>query len=49
MSFIDFVVSNKVALLAIALGISEGLALLPSLKGNGIIHSVVEFFKKMKG
>jgi len=39
-AFIDFVVANKVVLLACLLAISECLALIPSWKANSIAQAV---------
>jgi hypothetical protein len=34
---------------AVALGISESLALIPGLKSNGIIQMVINILKSLKG
>lgn len=35
--------------LAVALGISESLALIPGLKSNGIVQLVINILKSLKG
>lgn len=36
-------------LLAVLLGISESLALIPSLKANGILDGIIKALKALKG
>ena len=40
---------NKVAVIAAALAISELLALVPGLKGNGILDSIIKILKVVSG
>lgn len=44
-SVISFLVMHKVLLLSVALGISELMALIPSLQSNGILAAIINFLK----
>lgn len=46
---IQFIVDNKAVLLGALLGISEALALIPSVKSNGIFDLVLNLIKKASG
>ena len=41
--------SNLEIILAVALGISEALALIPQLKGNSILQVALSILKKLAG
>lgn len=41
------ILSNSALILSVALGISEALALIPSLKANGILDAVVKLCRAL--
>jgi len=43
--FLTFITNNKAVILAALLGISEVLALIPTIKSNGIFDALVRFLK----
>jgi hypothetical protein len=43
----QFILENKLVILAVLLAVSEGLALLPGLKSNGILDGVIKFLKAL--
>ena len=43
-----FILENKEAILIALLAVSEGLALIPSLKANGILDGVIKALKFLK-
>lgn len=45
----EFLIANKVVLLGALLAVSEALALIPSLKANGILDWVIKTAKKLLG
>ena len=45
----QFVIENKSVILAAFLAISEVLALIPSIKANGIFDGIVKLLKLAKG
>ena len=45
-SVIDFFTSNSVVILSVLLALSEGLALIPSVKSNSIFQAIYGFLKK---
>ena len=45
----QFVIENKTVILAALLAISEVLALIPSIKANGIFDGIVKALKFAKG
>lgn len=45
----EFLIANKVVLLAALLAVSEALALIPALKSNGILDWVIKTSKKLLG
>lgn len=47
MSVVNFVIANKVAILACLLGLSEGLSLIPGIKANGVFQAIVNGLKTL--
>jgi len=45
----EFLVANKVVLLAALLAVSEALALIPSFKASGVLDFVIRAVKKLMG
>lgn len=43
----DFILANKVTILAFALALSEILALIPSVKSNSVFELIVNLIKKI--
>ena len=45
---LQFITENSVVLLGAALGISEALSLIPSVKANGLFQLIFGWLKKSK-
>jgi len=46
---IQKLIEHRIEILAVALALSEALALIPSLKANGILDGVIKTPKALKG
>jgi hypothetical protein len=44
-----FLMTNKVMILGILLGLSETLAVIPAIKANSIFEAIVSFIKLLAG
>lgn len=42
-------IENRVLILSVLLGLSEALALIPSLSANGILDGIIKLLKALKG
>jgi len=45
----EFIIANKVVLLAFAFALSEVLAIIPSIKANSVFQLAANFLKKIAG
>lgn len=43
------ILEHKILILTVLLGISESLALIPSLQANGILDGIIKVLKALKG
>ena len=43
------IIEHRIEILAVALALSEALALIPALKANGILDGVIKLLKSLKG
>lgn len=47
--FVGWVMANTTAIVVVLLAVSEFLALIPGLSGNGILDSIIRILKSMAG
>lgn len=43
------ILENRVLILTVMLGVSEALALIPSLSANGILDGIIKVLKALRG